>query len=152
MVFRWRDADLEVLLAHMGGPYWARRDAGAWTIPKGVPEAGEDLEQAARREFAEELGLPVPDGPLVALGEVVQAGGKRVTAWAVQGDVDPDAIDPGTFELAWPPRSGRTQRFAEVDRVAWFRPADAVARIVTGQRPLVARLCEHLGAPAPPAP
>src|ERR1700754_864886 len=112
--------ELEVLLVHPGGPFWARRDAGAWSIPKG--EHGEDEEPlaAARREFEEELGLPVPQGELRPLPEVRQKGGKRVTAWAVEGDLDPERIVSNSFELEWPPRSGRTQEFPEVDRAGWF--------------------------------
>lgn len=144
VVYRRADTGIEVLLGHMGGPFWARKDAGAWTIPKGEPEGGEDLVDAARREFTEELGLPVPGGPLLELGEVHQRGGKRVTAWAVEGDLDPASIVPGTFEMEWPPRSGTVRRFPELDRVAWFRIADARERVVTGQRPLLDRLLRDL--------
>ena len=144
VVFRGADADIEVLLGHLGGPYWARKDAGAWTIPKGEPGPGEDLLATARREFAEELGLPVPDGPLLDLGEVRQRGGKLVTAWAVRGDVDPDAVVPGTFELEWPPRSGITRTFPELDRVAWFDLGAAHERLIAGQRPLLGRLRERV--------
>jgi predicted NUDIX family NTP pyrophosphohydrolase len=140
VVYRGAGADLEVLLGHLGGPFWARRDAGAWTIPKGEPAAGEDLLAAARREFTEELGLPVPAGELLALGEVRQRGGKRVTAWAVEGDLDPTSIVPGTFEVEWPPRSGRMATFPELDRVAWFDLATAQERIVAAQRELLERL------------
>lgn len=141
-MYRRADTGIEVLLGHMGGPFWARRDAGAWTIPKGEPAAGEDLLDAARREFSEELGLPVPAGELLPLGEVRQAGGKRVSAWAVEGDLDPASIVPGTFEMEWPPRSGITAVFPEIDRVAWFDRATARERIVTGQRELLGRLLE----------
>jgi predicted NUDIX family NTP pyrophosphohydrolase len=135
---------VELLLAHMGGPLWARKDRGAWTIPKGEPEPGEDLLGAARREFTEELGVAVPDGPLVDLGEVRQAGGKVVSAWAVEGDVDPSDVRPGTFETEWPRGSGRVATFPEVDRVEWFAPPDATARIVTAQRELIERLLDSL--------
>jgi predicted NUDIX family NTP pyrophosphohydrolase len=131
-----------VLLGHMGGPFWARKDAGAWTIPKGEPDPGEDLETTARREFAEELGLPVPAGRLHPLGEVRQSSGKVVTAWALEGDVDPDDVVPGTFELEWPPRSGRRQTFPELDRVAWFDLDTARAKVVTAQDVLLDRLEE----------
>jgi predicted NUDIX family NTP pyrophosphohydrolase len=137
-------ADLEVLLGHMGGPFWARRDAGAWTIPKGEPAPGEDLLDAARREFVEELGVALPEGPLLELGSVRQRGGKVVTAWAVEGDVDPADVVPGTFELEWPRGSGRVQVVPEVDRVAWFGPEAAAAAVVTGQRELLARLRERV--------
>ena len=145
LLFRRTATDVEVLLGHMGGPFWARKDAGAWTIPKGLPEGDEDLVDTARREFTEELGVPVPSGPLHALGEVRQSGGKVVTAWAIEGDLDPDAIVPGTFEMEWPPRSGRRASFPEVDRVAWFDLDEAAARIVTGQRTLLDRLVEAAG-------
>lgn len=140
VVFRRADAGAEVLLGHMGGPFWARRESGAWSIPKGEIDPGEDPLTAARREFEEELGLPPPPGPAVPLGEVRQSGGKVVTAWAVEGDLDPDAITPGTFELEWPPRSGRMRTFPEVDRVAWFDLETAGARIIRGQRDLLDRL------------
>ena len=138
----WRSAPggPEVLLGHMGGPYWARRDAGAWTIPKGEIEPDEDPLAVARREFEEEIGLPVPGGELVDLGEVRQAGGKVVRAWAVEGDLDASAIVSNTFEIEWPPRSGRIQAFPEIDRAAWFDLSTARARIVAGQRALLDRL------------
>ena len=131
---------LEVLLGHMGGPFWARKDDGAWSIPKGELAAGEDPLAGARREFAEELGHAPPDGHVLELGEIRQRGGKRVIAFAVEGDFDPDAIEPGTFELQWPPRSGRMQAFPEVDRVAWFDLAAARTKVIQGQLPLLARL------------
>ncbi len=129
-----------MLLGHMGGPYWARRDAGAWTIPKGEIEDGEDAAAVARREFDEELGSPVPDGPMVDLGEIRQAGGKVVHAWAVEGDLDVATIVSNTFELEWPPRSGRVRSFPELDRAAWFDLDTARAMIVAGQRALIDRL------------
>ena len=140
LVFRERDGALEVLLAHMGGPFWARKDEGAWTIPKGELEPGEDPPAGARREYEEELGHAPPAGPLLELGEIRQRGRKRVVAFAVEGDFDPEALDPGTFELEWPPRSGRRQAFPEVDRVAWFDLATATSKIVTGQAELLDRL------------
>jgi predicted NUDIX family NTP pyrophosphohydrolase len=145
LVFRERDGALEVLLAHMGGPLWARRDEGAWTIPKGELEAGEDPAAGARREYEEELGHAPPARPLRELGEIRQRGGKRVVAFAVAGDFDPALLAPGTFELEWPPRSGRTQAFPEVDRVAWFDLETASAKIVRGQ----AELLDRLAATAP---
>ena len=135
---------LEVLLAHMGGPFWAGKDAGAWTIPKGLPGGDETPLATARREFAEELGLPAPDGEAVDLGEVQQRGGKVVRAWAVETDLDPDTIVPGTFEMTWPPRSGRTQSFPEIDRVHWMGPDEARGLIVTAQADLVDRLLEQV--------
>jgi predicted NUDIX family NTP pyrophosphohydrolase len=147
LLFRWRVSELEVLLGHLGGPFWARRDAGAWSLPKGEPEPDEELLATARREFEEELGLPVPAGDVVPLGEVRQSGGKRVTAWAVEGDLDPDRAVPGTFEMEWPRGSGTMRTFPELDRVAWFHLATAHERIVAGQRPFLDRLSDHLGLP-----
>lgn len=145
LVHRRTGGGVEVLLGHMGGPLWARRDEGAWTVPKGEVAAGEEDETAARREFVEELGLPVPDGPLLPLGEVRQSGGKTVVAWAVEGDLDPEQVVPGTFEMEWPPRSGRRQAFPELDRVAWVPVAEAGPRLVVAQRAFVDRLLEALG-------
>ncbi|MFF9478914.1 NUDIX domain-containing protein [Streptomyces sp. NPDC014733] len=137
---------LEVLLAHMGGPLWARREAGAWTVPKGEYVPPEEPREAAAREFAEELGLPPPQGPGLPLGDVRQTGGKTVTVWAVEADLDPDAITPGTFEMIWPPRSGTVRTFPEIDRVAWCTPDEARARLVTAQCAFVDRLAERLAA------
>jgi predicted NUDIX family NTP pyrophosphohydrolase len=134
------DTDVEVLLGHMGGPFWARRDAAAWSVVKGEYEPDEGPQAAARREFTEELGLPVPDGELLPLGEVRQAGGKVVTAWALEGDLDPAAVVPGTFTLEWPRGSGTLREFPELDRVAWFGPAQAREKIVKGQLPFLDRL------------
>jgi predicted NUDIX family NTP pyrophosphohydrolase len=145
LVFRRGTLGLEVLLAHPGGPLWARRDLGAWSVPKGEYQPDEDALDAARREFAEELGIPAPVGRLLPLGEVRQAGGKVVTAWAVEGDVNPEAIIPGTFELEWPRGSGRTRSYPEIDRVAWFGLPEAHERILAGQRDLLDRLAERLG-------
>jgi predicted NUDIX family NTP pyrophosphohydrolase len=144
LVFRQRGRGLEVLLAHPGGPFWARRDHGAWSLPKGEYLPDEEPVAAARREFLEELGLPAPTGRLVPLGEVRQPGGKVVSAWAVEGDLDPDAIVPGTFELEWPRGSGSTRAFPEVDRVAWYPLAEARERILPGQRELLERLEQQL--------
>ncbi|WP_019143606.1 NUDIX domain-containing protein [Aeromicrobium massiliense] len=133
--------DVELLIAHMGGPFWARKDEGAWSFPKGVVEPGEKPLDAARRELTEELGVPAPPGPFVPLGEVRQSG-KTVVAWAVEADLDPADVVPGTFELEWPPRSGRTEAFPEVDRVAWVGPDDAVRLLVKAQRGFVPRLLD----------
>ena len=131
---------LEVLLVHPGGPFWARKDEGAWSIPKGEYLAGEDPLEAARREFDEELGTSPPDGPLLDLGEVRQAGGKHVVAWALRGDLDVDEITSNTFEMVWPPRSGRLQSFPEIDRAGWFSVDDARVKLLSGQRPFLDRL------------
>lgn len=144
LVFRRTNGQVEVLIAHMGGPLWARKDAGAWSIPKGEYEPDEIPEAAARREFREELGLPVPDGDLVGLGEVKQSSGKIVTVWALEGDVDPALVVPGTFTMEWPRGSGRQREFPEVDRVAWVDLATAREKLVTAQRAFVDRLAERL--------
>jgi predicted NUDIX family NTP pyrophosphohydrolase len=143
-LFRQVPAGTEVLLGHMGGPLWAKKDAAAWTVVKGEYEPPEEAEAAARREFAEELGLPAPGGEYVPLGEVRQSGGKTVTVWAVAGDLDPDSVVPGTFELEWPPRSGKRQTFPELDRVEWFGLDTAAEKILKGQRDFLTRLAEHL--------
>ncbi|MFH8444492.1 NUDIX domain-containing protein [Streptomyces sp. NPDC018026] len=135
--------ELQVLLGHMGGPFYTRRDAGAWTVPKGEYDSGEPAWEAARREFEEELGLPPPEGEAVPLGEVRQAGGKLVTVWAVRADLDPATVVPGTFRMEWPPRSGRTEEFPELDRVAWFGLDRAREVIVKAQAAFLDRLAEH---------
>jgi predicted NUDIX family NTP pyrophosphohydrolase len=139
-MFRFRDGRLEMLLGHTGGPYWTRKDAGAWSIPKGELSEGEDALAGALREYTEELGLAPPDGPVIELGEVRQRRGKRLVAFAVEGDFDPARLDPGTFQLEWPPRSGRYQAFPEIDRVAWFDLETAKQKIVQGQAALLDRL------------
>ena len=135
--------EVQVLLGHMGGPFYTRRDAGAWTVPKGEYDPAEPAWEAARREFREELGLPPPEGEAVPLGEVRQAGGKVVTVWAVAADLDPAAVVPGTFTMEWPPRSGRTAEFPELDRVAWFGLDRAREVIVKAQAAFLDRLAEH---------
>jgi predicted NUDIX family NTP pyrophosphohydrolase len=134
-----RTPGLQVLLGHMGGPFWSRRDEGAWSIPKGEYGDGEEPLAAARREFEEELGSPVPSTALVPLGEL-RAGAKVLTVWAAEGDLDADAVVSGTFPLEWPPRSGRVQHFPEVDRAAWFGLDEARSKLVTGQVPYLDRL------------
>lgn len=143
LLFRRSGAGPEVLLGHMGGPFWARRDAGAWTVPKGEYDPGESAWEAARREFREELGTAPPDGTAVPLGEVRQSNGKVVTVWAVEADLDPATVVPGTFRMEWPPRSGRTQEFPELDRVAWFGLDRAREVIVRAQAAFLDRLAEH---------
>jgi len=138
-MYRRFQGRLQVLLAHPGGPFWARKDAGAWSIPKGEYGPEEDTLAAAQREFLEELGI-VPQGQCQPLGEVTQKGGKVVTAFALQGDLDIDAIVPGTFEMEWPPKSGRRQRFPEVDRAAWFDLDEARSKIVPAQAAFLDRL------------
>ncbi len=130
--WRRRGGRVEVFLVHPGGPFWAKKDAHAWSIAKGEVEPGEDLADAARREFAEETGLAC-DGPVMALGERKQPGGKVVHAWAVEAEPDPDAVRSNSFRMEWPPRSGRERAFPEVDRAAWFDLATARQRIHKGQ-------------------
>lgn len=142
---RGADGGLEVLLVHPGGPFWAGKDEGAWSIPKGECGPDEDPLTAARREFEEELGRPPPAGVLVELGEVRQKGGKRVTAWALAGDLDVTRIESDTFELEWPPRSGRMQAFPEVDRAEWCDLATARRRLLEGQLPLLDALVRVAG-------
>ncbi|HVF77213.1 MAG TPA: NUDIX domain-containing protein [Solirubrobacteraceae bacterium] len=139
IVFREHAGSLQVLLGHMGGPFWARKDQGAWSIPKGELEDGEAPLTAALREFEEELGQPPPRGPPLDLGEIRQRA-KVVVAFAVEGDFDPAGLRPGTFEMQWPPRSGVSREFPEVDRVAWFDVETAKRRIVRGQVELLDRL------------
>lgn len=131
---------LEVLLGHLGGPVWAKRQDAAWSIPKGEYVEPEGPWEAACREWSEELGLPPPTGPAQPLGEVRQSGGKVVVAWAMTGDLDPAAVVPGCFEMEWPPRSGVRQRFPELDRVEWCAPDVALSRLVVAQRAFVDRL------------
>ena len=141
LLYRWREGRLEVFLVHPGGPFWARKDEGAWSIPKGELAAGEDPLVAARREFAEETGL-VPDGAFVALTPLRQAGGKIVHAFALEGDCDPSAIRSNSFTIEWPPRSGERREFPEVDRAGWFALAEAQRKILKGQLGLLAQLVE----------
>jgi predicted NUDIX family NTP pyrophosphohydrolase len=131
----------EVLLVHPGGPFWAKKDAGAWSIPKGEYEEGDDPRVAALREFEEELGSALPAGTeLVELGTVKQKSGKRITAFAAEGDLDADAISSNTFEMEWPPRSGRTQAFPEVDRAGWFSIEEAREKLNPAQAEFLVRL------------
>jgi predicted NUDIX family NTP pyrophosphohydrolase len=144
LLYRIADDDVEVLIAHPGGPFWARKDDGAWSIPKGEYDIDEEPWDAAQREFAEELGLPAPAGPRTDLGEVRQTGGKVVTAFAVQADLDITDARSNTFELEWPKGSGRVREFPEVDRVAWFPLATARVKLLKGQLPLLDVLVESL--------
>lgn len=134
----------EVLLVLPGGPFWARRDIGAWQMPKGEVEAGESAETAARREVEEELGVRL-EGPLTPLGEIRQVGGKRVTGFALERDLDPGSITSNTFEIEWPPRSGKRQRFPEVAAARWLTFAQARAAMLPSQLPLLERLAARLG-------
>jgi predicted NUDIX family NTP pyrophosphohydrolase len=139
LMFRHGDAGISVLLVHPGGPFWRNRDLGAWSIPKGELEDGEDPEAAARREFAEELGVEAA-GPLHPLGEVRQNAGKRVLAYAVEGDLDETSVRSNEIAIEWPPRSGRSIQVPEIDRAAWFALPLARQKILAGQRPFLDRL------------
>lgn len=146
LLFR-EPASPELLLVHPGGPFWARRDLGAWSIPKGEPDAGEEPRACALRELAEELGPAAPalaPGELIELGSVRQKGGKLVHAWAAEADFDPAALASNSFEIEWPPRSGARAEFPEVDRAEWFDPVEARRRILAAQAPFVGRLLEQL--------
>ena len=145
LMYRRSAAGVEVFLVHPGGPYFASKDAGAWSIPKGLPAEGEALEDAALREFAEETGKPPGGGPRIALGSIKQRGGKVVHAWALAGDWEPGRVlVSNTFELEWPPRSGRRQTFPEVDRGQFFPVAEARVKINAAQAVLIDRLLEAL--------
>ena len=135
----------EVLLVHPGGPFWAKKDLGAWSIPKGEHEDGEDPRACALREFEEETGTAPPAGALVELGEVRQKNGKRVTAWAAEGDLDAEAVRSNTFTMQWPPKSGRMQEFPEIDRAGWFSVGDALVKLIPAQAEFLARLLERMG-------
>jgi predicted NUDIX family NTP pyrophosphohydrolase len=143
-MYRRREPEVEVFLVHPGGPYWARKDLGAWSIPKGEYSDPEEPLEVARREFQEETGF-FSSGPYLPLGEVRQPGGKLVRAWAFEGDCDPSALRSNTFRMEWPPRSGKQLEVPEVDRGAWFAMDEARQRLSGGQRPLVDRLAGLLG-------
>jgi predicted NUDIX family NTP pyrophosphohydrolase len=145
VLYRVRSGAPEVLLVHPGGPVWARRDAGAWSFPKGEYDAGDDPCEAALREFEEETGTALPPGELIDLGSVKQKGGKVVSAWAVEGDLDPDTVKSNTFRMQWPPRSGRWATFPEVDRAGWFGAEEAREKLVPAQAEFVDRLLGRLG-------
>jgi predicted NUDIX family NTP pyrophosphohydrolase len=145
LLYRRRGDGLELLLVHPGGPFFRNRDDGWWTVPKGLPEPGEEPLAAAQREFVEETGFALPAGPFVDLGTVRQKGGKVVRAWAAEGDCDPARLRSNTFRLEWPPRSGRSSEFPEVDRAAFFDLAEARRKILPAQAPFLDRLVEQLG-------
>jgi predicted NUDIX family NTP pyrophosphohydrolase len=144
VLYRREPTGISVLLVHPGGPFWAKKDRGAWSIPKGEYAGSEDPLAVAVREFEEETGARLT-GEFRPLGEVRQAGGKRVTAWALEGDLDPAAIRSNTFELEWPPKSGRKQNFPEIDRAQWFSLDAAREKILASQRELIERLVRMLG-------
>jgi predicted NUDIX family NTP pyrophosphohydrolase len=148
LLYRWGDEGLELLLAHPGGPFWAKKDAGAWSIPKGEFLEDEQPFTAARREFAEEIGTRV-DGDALALTPLKQPSRKVVHAFAIEHDLNVDRISSNTFEMEWPPKSGKMQAFPEVDRAAWFRLDAARRRIQPGQLPILEELVRRLGADQP---
>jgi len=143
LLFRRRDAGVELFLVHPGGPFWAKKDDGAWSIPKGLYEGDEDPFAAAQREFAEEVGTRI-EGEFVSLGEFKLPSGKRLTVWAVEGDIDAATVNSNLFEMEWPPHSGKTAQFPEVDRAGWFSPEDALKKLTKGQLPLVEALLAKL--------
>jgi predicted NUDIX family NTP pyrophosphohydrolase len=144
LLYRLSSGAPEVLLVHPGGPFWARRDAGAWSVPKGEYEDADDPLAAARREFEEETGTALETGELLELGDVKQKNGKLVSAWAAEGDLDPDAVHSNTFTMEWPPRSGRTAEFPEIDRAGWFGIDEAREKLNPAQAEFLDRLLELL--------
>ncbi len=144
LLYRRSHDEVEVLIAHPGGPVWARRDTGAWSLPKGAANDGEGLLEAARREFLEETGHAAPDGPPTDLGEVRMRSGKTVRAWAVEGDLDPGGLRSMEVDVEWPPRSGVFHRVPEIDRVTWARPTEARRRLNPAQAEFVDRLLRAL--------
>jgi predicted NUDIX family NTP pyrophosphohydrolase len=146
LLYRSPAKNIEVLIVHPGGPFWAKKDAGAWSIPKGeVLEGEDDLLAVAKREFQEETGQPVSDGECHELGTVQNKSGKVIHGWAVQGDLDATAITSNTFTMEWPPKSGKEQEFPEVDRAAWFAPEKALKKLNPAQVAFVERLVDLLG-------
>ena len=148
LLYRRRPAGVEVMLAHPGGPFWAKKDLGAWSIPKGLVNEGEDWLAAAKREFQEETGMAIA-GDFVELGAFKQPGGKTIVAFAQEGDFDPASLTSNAFSIEWPPRSGRTAEFPEVDKAAWYSIDEAMDKAAPGQRPIIGALAEMLGVSAP---
>jgi predicted NUDIX family NTP pyrophosphohydrolase len=148
LTYRRSARGIELLLVHPGGPFWANKDQGAWSIPKGEYGEDEDPLAAAKREFAEELGSALPARPLLNLGAIRQPSRKVVTAFAIEGDFDPATLASNRFELEWPPKSGRKQSFAEIDSAQWFTPEEARDKILPAQAPFIDRLLEYLGIPS----
>lgn len=151
LVYR-RKPHVEVFLVHNGGPFFARRDNGFWTIPKGKIEEGEDKFEAAKREFEEETGLPLPKGKMIDMGMVRQVNNKEVHVWAVEADLDPAKLKSNTFELEWPSKSGKKQEFPEIDRGGWFNLKEGAIKINAGQAVLLTKLAEMFGEEPPEIP
>jgi predicted NUDIX family NTP pyrophosphohydrolase len=147
MLFKSQGGKNKVMLVHPGGPFWAKKDVGAWSIPKGEFADGEQPLEAAKREFAEELGKPAPRGNFIELGSAKQSGGKTVYAWALESDFDASTVASNMFSIEWPPKSGRMQEFPEVDRAGWFSLDEGAKKIVKGQLPLLKALASRLGEP-----
>ena len=139
LLFRQHAAGVEVMLVHPGGPFWAKKDAGSWSMPKGLADEGEDLLAAAKREFLEETGMSV-EGEFLALGAHKQPGGKTIVVWALEGDFDPAILKSNMFAIEWPPRSGRMAEFPEVDQAAWYSIEEALEKVNKGQTPIIAAL------------
>ena len=150
LLFRRRPAGVEVMLVHPGGPFWRNKDDGAWSIPKGLADEGEDLLATAKRELLEETGATI-GGAFIDLGPHKQPGGKTIVAFAREGDFDPASLKSNMFAMEWPPRSGRSAEFPEVDRAAWYSIPEAMEKATRGQKPIIAALAEKLGAKAPEA-
>ncbi len=144
MLFRRRPSGVEVMLVHPGGPFWRNKDDGAWSMPKGLADEGEDLIAAAQREFLEETGATV-SGEFIDLGAHKQPGGKTVVAWGCEGDFDPPSLKSNKFTVEWPPRSGRSAEFPEIDKAGWFELNEAMKKVTKGQRPVIAALADRLG-------
>jgi predicted NUDIX family NTP pyrophosphohydrolase len=146
LLFRVRERGVEVLIAHMGGPFWANRVEGSWTVPKGLVEPGEDPLDTAQREFEEEMGSPAPSGPYISLGEITQASGKVVHAWAVEANFEVDGLRSNTMQVEWPPRSGNLREYPEIDRAEWVLPSEVGDRLIKGHEIFIDRLLDHLDA------
>lgn len=151
-MYRRMGTQLEVLIVHPGGPFWAKKDKGAWSIPKGEYVEGEEGMAAAKREFQEEIGQPAPDGEYVELGMVKTKSNKVIHAWAVEATLDVSVVKSNTIQIEWPPRSGQQQEFPEVDKAGWFAPEKAIAKLNPAQVAFIERLQEHLGIQPQPQP
>lgn len=149
LLYRRKNGQIEVLIGHPGGPFWAKKDKGAWSLPKGEFEEGEDSLTAAKREFGEEIGQQAPEGDYQELGTVKLKSGKTIYGWTLEADMDVSTIDSNTFEIEWPPKSGQMQTFPEIDRAAWMSLETAKIKMHTGQSEFIDRLAGLLGASLP---